>query len=86
MKIYTPLKAIRRKCLDCSNGSQYEVRLCPCTDCTLWPYRLGHRPKCAPTSTVEELIDADGNFIEEMHRSEELAATEGSVALKEAVQ
>lgn len=78
MTIYTPLKAIRKKCLDCCNGSQYEVRLCICTDCTLWPYRLGHRPKCTSTGTVEELIEEDGNFIEEMKRAEELAATEGT--------
>lgn len=78
MTIYTPLKAIRKKCLDCCCGNPYEVRLCACTDCTLWPYRLGHRPKPTATGTVEELIEEDGNFIEEMKRAEELAATEGT--------
>ena len=39
----TPMKAIRAKCLDC-NGNAYEVRLCPCTDCALWPFRLGKNP------------------------------------------
>ena len=29
--ITNPIKAIRAKCLDCSNGSPNEVTLCPCT-------------------------------------------------------
>lgn len=45
MKALTPVKAIRAKCLDCSNGQYVEVRLCPLTACPLYPYRLGHRPK-----------------------------------------
>lgn len=45
MKVTTPLKAIRRKCLDCCSGQIVEVRECPVKDCTLWPYRMGHRPK-----------------------------------------
>lgn len=49
----TPIKAIRARCLDCACGSATEVRLCPCTDCALWPYRLGHRPKVEGASTSE---------------------------------
>ena len=41
----TPMKAMRLKCLECSGGSQKEVRLCPVTSCSLYPYRMGHRPK-----------------------------------------
>jgi hypothetical protein len=41
----TPVKAIRAKCLDCSGGQQKEVRECPIPDCSLWPYRMGKRPK-----------------------------------------
>ena len=44
-EILTPIKAIRAKCLDCCCGQKQEVRLCPITDCTLHPYRMGHRPK-----------------------------------------
>ena len=40
----TPMKAIRAKCLDCCCFQSKEVKLCPATDCPLWPYRLGHRP------------------------------------------
>lgn len=44
-KKLTPIKAIRAKCLDCSNGSWQEVKLCPVKNCPLFPYRFGHRPK-----------------------------------------
>ncbi len=40
----TPIKAIRAKCLDCSNGQFKEVRLCPIKNCPLYEYRNGHRP------------------------------------------
>lgn len=43
-KVMTPVKSIRAKCLDCCCGQAVEVRQCPCMDCSLWPYRLGHRP------------------------------------------
>lgn len=41
----TPMRAIRAKCLECSNGQVKEVRLCPIKRCALYEYRLGHRPK-----------------------------------------
>lgn len=54
MKNYTPIKAIRKFCLACLGGSFQEVKECagnlPPTDCTLWPYRLGHRPRTTPKS------------------------------------
>lgn len=40
----TPIKAIRAKCLDCSEDKK-EVRYCPAESCPLWPYRMGRRPK-----------------------------------------
>lgn len=40
----SPLKAIRAKCLDCCCGQMAEVKLCPCEDCALHPYRMGHNP------------------------------------------
>lgn len=40
----TPLKAIRAKCLDCCCGQYREVELCPCKDCSLYPYRFGRNP------------------------------------------
>lgn len=41
----TPMKAIRAKCLDCMCGSYAEVKLCPCDNCPLYPYRFGKRPQ-----------------------------------------
>ena len=45
----TPIKAIRRKCLECSSGSYREVRNCIDELCPLWPYRLGKDPARANT-------------------------------------
>lgn len=44
MKKLTPLKSIRRKCVDCMAGSAKEVRLCPSEDCPLYLYRFGRNP------------------------------------------
>jgi len=40
----TPVKAIKKHCLDCSGGSKKEVRECIITDCPLYPYRMGKNP------------------------------------------
>lgn len=44
MKSTTPLKAIRKKCIDCSGGSKSEVKLCENIDCPLFPFRMGTDP------------------------------------------
>ena len=44
MEIFTPIEAIRFRCLDCCGNQPLEVRLCPATNCPLYPYRLGKRP------------------------------------------
>ena len=44
---YTPLKAIRKKCINCSGFSCKEVTNCDFTDCSLYPYRFGLRPETA---------------------------------------
>jgi len=45
MKELTPLKAIRKRCLDCSGFSSKEVADCQEKNCSLWEYRFGKRPK-----------------------------------------
>jgi hypothetical protein len=40
----TPLRAVRRHCLACCNGSAVEVRQCADAACPLWVYRFGKRP------------------------------------------
>lgn len=54
-KVLTPLKAIRAKCLECSCGQAKEVRLCILKNCSLYPYRMGKRPK------DDKDIDNDNN-------------------------
>jgi hypothetical protein len=58
-KKLTALKAIRAKCLDCSGGNRAEVRDCPATNCTLWPFRMGHSPK---PRTKEKRLQETGSF------------------------
>lgn len=41
----TPIKSIRSKCLDCTAESPSGVRECAIFSCSLWPYRMGKRPK-----------------------------------------
>ena len=54
-KLYdTPIKAIRKKCLDCTCYQPKEVRLCPCIDCPIYPYRMGTRPSQATIDTLKE--------------------------------
>jgi len=60
MKVLRPLKAIRAKCLDCSNGSFQEVKNCPIVACPIYPYRLGKRPiksDVEPIDSSEEELD-----------------------------
>lgn len=45
MKKMTPIKTIRAKCVDCCGGDLKEVRECSISECPLWPYRMGRRPK-----------------------------------------
>ena len=58
-KLYdTPLKAIRKKCLDCSYWQPKEVRKCVIVDCLIYPYRFGPRPN-------ESIIDKLEQFYKE---------------------
>ena len=37
----SPIKAIRRFCVQCSGGDEAEARKCVATGCPLWPFRMG---------------------------------------------
>ena len=50
----TPLKAVRRHCLSCCNGSSNEVKLCSAKSCPLWPFRHGHRPSAEDRAAVAD--------------------------------
>jgi hypothetical protein len=41
----TPIRAIRKFCLECSGGSVKEVRECIIKDCLLYDFRLGRNPR-----------------------------------------
>lgn len=41
IKKLTPLKAIRKHCIECCGGSPKEVRLCTDKTCFLWSFRFG---------------------------------------------
>ena len=61
MKLYeTPIKAIRKKCLDCTCGHVKEVRLCQAVECALWPYRFGRRPNKAVVDTLKRFYKENG--------------------------
>lgn len=49
IKVLTPMRAIREKCLDCCAGNSAEVRRCEIYGCTLWPYRMGRGLKSQPS-------------------------------------
>jgi hypothetical protein len=43
-KKLTPIKAIRKHCLDCCCYQKAVVKNCSFYDCPLYPYRMGHNP------------------------------------------
>lgn len=44
MKEYlTPLQAIRKKCLECSNGQKNEIKECLIKTCPLYDFRISER-------------------------------------------
>jgi hypothetical protein len=50
----TPARAIRYKCLECSNFSSNDVKDCHIKDCALYPYRLGKNPSVKNRLTDEQ--------------------------------
>lgn len=53
----TPVKAIRKKCLDCSNYQSKEIRLCTVINCAIYPYRFGRRPDKAIVDTLNDFYN-----------------------------
>lgn len=49
-----PVKAIHAKCVDCCCGSEAEVKLCPCENCPIHPFRLGKNPYRAKREYTED--------------------------------
>ncbi|HPN32398.1 MAG TPA: hypothetical protein PKY81_15710 [bacterium] len=75
-KDLTPLKAIRKFCVDfCCIGESEEVRLCPCNDdknsglyCSLWKFRFGKGEGCGSRlkAIKERCLDCSGYEFKEI--------------------
>ena len=50
----TAIRAIRKKCLDCSCGSRDEVKRCELVECPLYPFRMGKNPNIAGRAMTDE--------------------------------
>ena len=58
MKLFdTPVKAIRKKCLDCTCGQVLEIRKCAVILCPLYPYRMGRRPDVSTLDAIRTQLD-----------------------------
>ena len=75
--LLTPVKAIRAKCLDCCCGHPSEVRICTAKNCSLFPYRMGKRPKTGRNTLENETAE---NAQESPHIFTAEAKTESSLA------
>lgn len=64
-----PVKAIREKCLECSNGQSSEVKYCPVEKCPLFPYRLGKNPFRQKREMTDEERKALGDRLREARKS-----------------
>lgn len=58
-KQLSPLKTIRKYCLECCRESAHEVKLCPAKDCPLYGYRLGKtgRTRVMSAQEKQELVE-----------------------------
>lgn len=68
VKKTTPMKAIRRKCVDCCLGIATEVKECVAAKCPLYDYRSGKRPPDSkPLRTIRlKCLDCTGNGINDI--------------------
>jgi len=70
-------KAVRAKCLECCCWQEAEVRLCPCVDCALHPWRMGGARTSKRHRRAEELRLSEENAsrskMERTRASEEAA-------------
>lgn len=62
-KLYdTPVKAIRKKCLDCSCFQPKEVRECTVISCSLYPYRMGTRPSETTIKSIKSFFGENPEY------------------------
>ena len=66
----SPVKAIRKHCLECA-GSSKEVTLCPIQECPLYPFRYGKNPFHSRTWTEEQRQAVAERFAKAQRRRQE---------------
>jgi hypothetical protein len=54
----SPIKAIRRKCMECTSGQRQLIKYCTAFDCQLWFHRMGKRPS-STAAKRPELFDVE---------------------------
>lgn len=53
----TPIQAIKRKCLECSNGQYHEIKGCIVNACPLYPFRTGEKHIRKEDNTEQITLD-----------------------------
>ena len=53
----SPLKNMRKKCLQCCCGSTKAIKYCTDIECPLWKFRFGFTPKTAIKKYGEKLLN-----------------------------
>jgi hypothetical protein len=82
MKIQTPLKTIRKNCLECAGGSVKTITYCSCDGvrsprCHFWPYRLVRRPQNVKDQRLvtPEAMPSEDIPLEELSQDDLLAVS-----------
>jgi len=68
-KILSPIKAIRKNCIECSGGSPKEVKLCVIPECPLYLYRLGTNPNRKRHALTDEGKAKASNILEKARQA-----------------
>jgi hypothetical protein len=55
-EILTPIQAIRKKCLECSNGQYVEIKGCLIETCPLYTFRTGIIQSKKEKNTFEQMV------------------------------
>jgi hypothetical protein len=58
----TPIKAMRKMCLQCTVNQPKEIRLCTIIDCACYAYRMGTRPSKATLDTMEAFYEENPEY------------------------
>ena len=82
IKRESPLKVIRRNCVECSGGSFREVKFCRAFDCQMWKFRFGVRPETAERKHPELLDPESVELLGDIQCCQEMFNEMGKRVLK----